>query len=78
MRTASGRILKIETMCIWGTSLAKQRSTTRRLISLVMINRKDSKSIKRMNRAKNYVKKPNKIGLVIHRVLDHLFIPAAW
>ena len=29
-----------------------------------------------MNHTKNYVKKPQKIDLMIPRVLDHLFIPA--
>jgi len=77
IRTASGRILKIEAMHLWGTSLAKQGCTTRSLSDLVMRYGKDSKSIGRLNHTKNYMKKSKKINLVIHRVLGHLFIPAA-
>jgi len=44
----------------------------------VMRYGKDSSSIRQINHTKNYVKMFKKIGLVILRVLDHLFIPAAW
>ena len=57
--------------------LAKKGTTTRSLSGSVMRYGKDSKSIEQMNHTKNYVEEPRKIGLVIPRVLDHLFIPTA-